>query len=69
MNVFKEGELLFSFGSDWQAERFDRPGASWPKGVSPVDFIAEGQAELVLVEVKDPSASGARAKNRQDFVN
>lgn len=68
MNVFKEGELLFSFGSDWQAEQFDRPGASWPKGVSPVDFIAEGQAELVLVEVKDPSASGARAKNRQDFV-
>ena len=68
MNVLKEGELEFTFGGDWQAEKFDQPGASWPKGISPVDFIAEGQAELVLMEIKDPSASAIPAKNRQDFI-
>ena len=68
MNVLKEGELEFTFGGAWQAEKFDQPGASWPKGIAPVDFIAEGQAELVLMEVKDPSASAIPAKNRQDFI-
>ena len=68
MSVFCEGELEFTFGGAWQAEKFDQPGASWPKGISPVDFIAEGQAELVLMEVKDPSASAIPAKNRQDFI-
>ena len=68
MNVLKEGELEFTFGGVWQAEKFDQPGASWPKGISPVDFIAEGQAELVLMEVKDPSASRVPAENRQDFI-
>ena len=68
MNVLKEGELEFTFGDAWQAEKFDQPGASWPKGIAPVDFIAEGQAELVLMEVKDPSVSAIPAKNRQDFI-
>lgn len=68
MSVFCEGELEFIFGGAWQAEQFDQPGASWPKGISPVDFIAEGPAELVLMEVKDPSASRVPAKNRQDFI-
>ena len=68
MNVLKEGELEFTFGGAWQAEKFDQPGASWPKGIAPVDFIAEGQAELVLMEVKDPSASAIPAQNRQDFI-
>ena len=72
MSVFCEGELEFTFGGAWQAEKFDQPGASWPKGISPVDFIAEGQAELVLMEVKDPSDTSQKsaipAKNRQDFI-
>ena len=68
MSVFCEGELEFTFGGTWQAEKFDQPGASWPKGIYPVDFIAEGPAELVLMEVKDPSASGVPAENRQDFI-
>ena len=68
MTVLVEGELQFTFGDDWHAERFDRPGASWPKGVSPVDFIAEGQSEIVLLEIKDPSAAGVPVANRQAFV-
>ena len=68
MTSFKEGELRFSFGDEWHAEHFDRPGAAFPKGVSPVDFIAERAHELVLVEVKDPSAARAPVANRQDFV-
>ena len=68
MTVLKEGELQFSFDDRWQAAQFDRPGVSWPKGVSPVDFVLEGEDELVLMEVKDPSASNAPAGNRQNFV-
>lgn len=68
MTSFKEGELRFAFGDEWHAEHFDRRGAAFPKGVSPVDFIAERAHELVLVEVKDPSAAPAPVANRQDFV-
>ena len=68
MTVLAEGELRFTFGNEWQAARFDQSGASWPRGVSPVDFIAEGQSELVLVEIKDPSASTVPVANRQAFV-
>ena len=68
MTSFQEGELQLAFGDDWQVERFDRAGASFPKGVLPVDFIAERDDELVLVEIKDPSASRAPERNRVEFV-
>ena len=68
MTVLAEGELHFTFGNQWHVARFDRSGASWPRGVSPVDFIAEGQSELVLMEIKDPSASTVPVANRQAFV-
>ena len=35
------------------------PGQGSRGGVLPVDFIVEGDDELVLVEIKDPSASRA----------
>lgn len=71
MSVFREGELEFAFGASWKAELFDRSGvSSWPPvDVRPVDFIAEGKNEIVLVEVKDPSASRVPHNNRQGFVD
>ncbi len=36
--------------------------------MSPVDFIAEGQSEVVLLEIKDPLAAGVPVANRQAFV-
>lgn len=68
MTVLKEGELQFSFDDRWRAAQFDRPGVSWPQGVRPVDFVLEGQDELILMEVKDPSASKAPAGNQKKFV-
>ena len=68
MTTFQEGELEFTFGNAWRAEQFDRPGVGWPKGVMPVDFIAEGRDEIVLLEVKDPSASGATSTEQQRFA-
>ena len=68
MSVLREGELEFTFGAAWEAEAFDRKGIPVPKGVHPVDFIVERQDEIVLLEVKDPSASGATGENRQGFV-
>jgi len=68
MTVLQEGELSFKFGSAWTAEIFDKPGVSWPPCVRPVDIVAQRRAELVLVEVKDPSASTVPAGNRDAFV-
>ncbi len=68
MSVLQEGGLEFAFGASWQAELFDRNGASWPQGMKPVDFIAEGKNEIVLVEVKDPSASSVPDNERQRFA-
>ena len=68
MTSFDEGELQFEFGDDWHAEQFDRTGTRFPRGVLPVDFIVEGDDELVLVEIKDPSASRAPERNREQFV-
>ena len=68
MQTLMEGEIRFTFAANWEAEQFDRRGISWPKGVSPVDFVVEGPNECVLVEVKDPSASGAPDQNRHGFA-
>ena len=68
MTTFREGELELVFGDAWRAEHFDRPGVGWPRGIAPVDFIAEGRDEIVLLEVKDPSASRATSDQRQRFV-
>ena len=69
MTSFQEGELRVMFGDQWHAEHFDRRGGAFPpKGVSPVDFIAESRDEIVLVEIKDPSATPVPVRNRQDFA-
>ena len=68
MKTFREGELEFVFGDEWRAEQFDRLGVEWPRYVAPVDFIAERRDEIVLLEVKDPSASGAPSEARQQFA-
>ena len=46
MSVLQEGELEFTFGDAWEAEEFDRKGASWPHQMNPVDFIAEGKKDM-----------------------
>ena len=69
MTTLREGELEFVFGDAWQAEQFDRPGVGWPQGIAPVDFIAEGRDEIVLLEVKDPSASRATSTQRRQFAH
>lgn len=68
MTSLREGEIHFTFGDAWQAQLFDKRGAIIPKGVYPVDFVVEGDDELVLVEVKDPSASRVPAQNRAQFI-
>lgn len=68
MSAFQEGELEFTFGASWEAEPFDRSGVSWPRQMKPVDFIAEGEKDIVLVEVKDPSASRVPDENRRGFA-
>ena len=68
MSSFVEGEIEIAFADNWHAEKFDNPGVSWPKGVSPVDFVAEGPSETVLVEIKDPSATAVPSDQADEFV-
>ena len=70
MSSLCEGEIQFTFDDNWDAHKFDCSGIEGfpPRGVLPVDFVIEGDDELVLVEVKDPSASAASKENRKQFV-
>ena len=68
MKLLREGELEFVFGDDWAASRLDEQGGvPIPHGMALVDFVAEGDSEIVLVEVKDPAASPSE-ENRSDYV-
>lgn len=70
MTTLREGEIEFVFGDAWRAEQFDRrDDVGWPKGISPVDFVVEGKDEIVLLEVKDPSAARATPDQRQRFAH
>jgi hypothetical protein len=68
MTIFREGELELTFGPAWRATRFDEPGTVLPPCIRPVDFVAMGREETVLVEVKGPSASSVPLKNRTAFI-
>ena len=65
---FAEGEIQFTFGAAWSAQRFDEPGTRVPRGLLPVDFVVDGNDELVLLEVKDPSAVGVPEPSRRHFI-
>lgn len=63
MRSLREGDIHFTFSDAWQAELFDEPGAIIPKRIYPVNFVVEGDNDLVLVEVKDPSAARVPGHN------
>ena len=77
MEILQEGQLLFTFGEDWTASRLDERGVPVPYGMAFVDFVVEGDNEIVLIEVKDPAASRIEEGRRsfasrlagQDLVN
>jgi len=68
MTTLTERELVFTFPAAWTSNQFDVPGTSWPKGISPIDFIIERADDILLIEVKDPSAAKAPDKERKRFV-
>ena len=59
MPILQEGNLTFSFSNDWQAIKYDDSSfhtkyfQSFAGGSKAVDFIAFGNQELWLIEVKD----------------
>jgi len=68
MTTLIEGELEFSFPTNWKAEIFDVKDRIWPKGISPVDFVVERENDLLLIEVKDPSAGSVPNEQRENFI-
>jgi len=60
----REGELEFDFTGARVVDRLDQQGVPLPHGMQLVDFVVEETNRLLLVEVKDPSAIGARPERR-----
>jgi hypothetical protein len=75
MSMLVEGELMFDFSASVNASKFDEQGKQLPIGMSFVDFVVEEDNRLLMVEVKDPSASAAdhigatRAMMGVEFIN
>lgn len=70
MQVVREGELELCLPDGVTVTRLDpqTPGQPQPSGMSLVDFVLEAPAYALLLEFKDPGASGATAAARQSFL-
>lgn len=61
--IFTEGKLTFTFGPTWQAYRYDEPSRAnfhhqWAhRDLKGVDFIAQSDNTLLLMEIKSDQSS------------
>lgn len=66
---YREGDIELEFVGALSVEKLDATGRRMPIGMKLVDFVVEEATQIVLVEVKDPSQSGATPQRRTDFRN
>lgn len=64
---FREGELDFEFKDAESVEKLDAIDPV-PQGMMLVDFVVTESDRVLLVEVKDPSHSGAPKEERRAFA-
>lgn len=69
MTPIEEEDLVFTFPSEWRAEKLDRKGVTQPSGLMLVDFVLDLGDRLVLLEIKDPSNPRATEASRNGFVD
>jgi Holliday junction resolvase len=68
--IFTEEELTFTFGSTWQAYRYDEKSLAnfhykWRgQSLKAVDFIAQNKSTLLLMEVKHIKANDQESRMR-----
>jgi hypothetical protein len=61
-------ELLFSFPDEVTWEELDKQGVRLPHHMKFVDLVIERAADVLLVEIKDPSHSKSPDKERNSYL-
>lgn len=60
-------ELMFEFPDDVVWDELDRQGVRLPVRMKFVDLIIERDADILLIEIKDPSHSRATVADRKSY--
>jgi hypothetical protein len=64
----KDAELLFEFPDDLHWDELDKQGVRLPVNMKFVDLVIEREADILLVEIKDPSISKCPEKERNSYL-
>jgi hypothetical protein len=64
----KNAELLFEFPDEVEWDELDRQGVKLPVHMKFVDLVIERDADILLVEIKDPSHSKSPDKERNSYL-
>lgn len=63
----KNAELLFEFPNEVKWDELDKQGVKLPVRMKFVDLVIERDADVLLVEIKDPSHSKSPDKERNNY--
>lgn len=63
----ENSELLFEFPDDVEWDELDKQGVKLPVRMKFVDLVIERDADILLVEIKDPSHSKSPDKERSSY--
>lgn len=61
-------ELLFNFPEELSWSELDRQGVKLPVNMKFVDLVIERDTDILLIEIKDPSHSRSRDKERNAYL-
>lgn len=61
-------ELLFEFPDEMKWDELDKQGVKLPSRMKFVDLVIERDADILLVEIKDPSHSKSPDKERNSYL-
>jgi hypothetical protein len=64
----KNAELLFEFPDEVEWDELDKQGVKLPVRMKFVDLVIERDTDVLLVEIKDPSHSKSRDKERNSYL-
>ena len=61
-------ELLFEFPDEVMWDELDKQGVTLPVQMKFVDLVIEREADVLLVEIKDPSHSKCPDEGRNNYL-
>lgn len=64
----KNAELLFSFPDGLSWNELDKQGVKLPVRMKFVDLVIEREQDILLIEIKDPSHSQSRDRDRNTYL-